>query len=77
MQFGDSVPIMWYAATGADVVKRIPAPMLGGIFTSFVLELLVYPGLYQVCKWHFDLRLFASEARAARIPQLQAVQARD
>jgi copper/silver efflux system protein len=37
-------------------MKRIAAPMIGGIFTSFLLELLVYPGIYQVWKWHFELR---------------------
>jgi Cu(I)/Ag(I) efflux system membrane protein CusA/SilA len=50
------VPIMWSTGTGADVMKRIAAPMLGGIFTSFLLELLVYPGLYQVWRWHFELK---------------------
>jgi Cu(I)/Ag(I) efflux system membrane protein CusA/SilA len=29
---------------------------IGGIFTSFLLELLVYPGIYQVWKWHFEVR---------------------
>ncbi len=44
-------PIMWSSGTGADVMKRIAAPMIGGIFTSFVLELVVYPALYEVWKW--------------------------
>jgi Cu(I)/Ag(I) efflux system membrane protein CusA/SilA len=44
-------PIMWSAGTGADVMKRIAAPMIGGIFTSFVLELVVYPAIYEVWKW--------------------------
>ena len=39
-------PIMWSAGTGADVMKRIAAPMVGGICTSFLLELLVYPAVY-------------------------------
>jgi Cu(I)/Ag(I) efflux system membrane protein CusA/SilA len=37
------VPIMWSTGTGADVMKRIAAPRIGGIFTSLVLELAVYP----------------------------------
>ena len=37
------VPIMWSTGTGADVMKRIAAPMVGGLVTSFLLELLVYP----------------------------------
>jgi len=44
-------PIMWSSGTGADVMKRIAAPMIGGIFTSFVLELVVYPAIYEVWKW--------------------------
>jgi copper/silver efflux system protein len=41
------LPVMWSTGTGADLMKRIAAPMIGGIFTSFVLELLVYPPVYQ------------------------------
>ena len=41
-------PIMWSTGTGADVMKRIAAPMVGGISTSFLLELLVYPAIYAV-----------------------------
>jgi Cu(I)/Ag(I) efflux system membrane protein CusA/SilA len=44
-------PIMWSQGTGADVMKRIAAPMIGGIFTSFLLELVVYPAIYEVWKW--------------------------
>jgi Cu(I)/Ag(I) efflux system membrane protein CusA/SilA len=49
------VPIMWSAGAGADVMKRIAAPMIGGIFTSFILELMVYPAVYEVWKW-FELK---------------------
>jgi len=41
-------PVMWSNGTGADVMKRIAAPMVGGIFSSFALELLVYPAIYEV-----------------------------
>ena len=44
------VPILWATGTGSDVMKRIAAPMVGGIFTSFVLELLVYPAIYEIWK---------------------------
>ncbi|HLK50297.1 MAG TPA: CusA/CzcA family heavy metal efflux RND transporter [Bryobacteraceae bacterium] len=44
-------PIMWSTGAGADVMKRIAAPMIGGIFTSFILELVVYPAIYEVWKW--------------------------
>jgi len=40
------LPIMWSNAIGADVMKRIAAPMVGGIVTSLLLELLVYPVIY-------------------------------
>ncbi|MGD0199557.1 MAG: CusA/CzcA family heavy metal efflux RND transporter [Bryobacteraceae bacterium] len=49
-------PIMWSTGTGADVMKRIAAPMIGGIFTSFILELVVYPAIYEVWKWNFELK---------------------
>jgi Cu(I)/Ag(I) efflux system membrane protein CusA/SilA len=44
------LPIMWSTGTGADVMKRIAAPMVGGLVTSFILELLVYPAVYYVWK---------------------------
>jgi Cu(I)/Ag(I) efflux system membrane protein CusA/SilA len=37
-------------------MKRIAAPMIGGILTSFLLELLVYPPVYQIWKWNFELK---------------------
>ncbi len=40
------LPIMWSTGTGADLMKRIAAPMVGGLVTSFMLELLVYPAIY-------------------------------
>jgi Cu(I)/Ag(I) efflux system membrane protein CusA/SilA len=49
------MPIMWSMGAGADTMKRIAAPMIGGIFTSFLLELLVYPGIYEIWKWNFVL----------------------
>jgi Cu(I)/Ag(I) efflux system membrane protein CusA/SilA len=44
------MPILWSHGTGADVMKRIAVPMVGGVITSFVMELLVYPAIYFV--WH-------------------------
>ena len=43
-------PILWSIGPGSDVMKRIAVPMVGGIFTSFVLELIVYPAIYEVWK---------------------------
>ena len=44
------LPIMWSTGTGADLMKRIAAPMVGGLVTSFALELLVYPAIYFLWK---------------------------
>jgi Cu(I)/Ag(I) efflux system membrane protein CusA/SilA len=41
---------MWSHGTGADVMKRIAAPMVGGVVTSVMLELLVYPVIYFLWK---------------------------
>jgi len=40
------LPIMWSTGTGGDLMKRIAAPMVGGLVTSFAMELLVYPPIY-------------------------------
>ena len=50
------LPIMWSTGTGADMMKRIAAPMVGGLFTSFTLELLVYPAIYAIWKWNGELK---------------------
>ncbi|MGH9422967.1 MAG: efflux RND transporter permease subunit, partial [Thermoanaerobaculia bacterium] len=52
------VPIMWSTGAGADVMKRIAAPMIGGLFTSFLMELLVYPAIYYRWKWRSEVRHF-------------------
>ncbi len=46
------LPIMWAQSSeaGADVMKRIAAPMVGGILTSFIMELLVYPAIFLIWK---------------------------
>lgn len=40
------MPIMWPIGTGADLMKRVAAPLAGGLVTSFAMELLVYPVIY-------------------------------
>ncbi|MFL5277013.1 MAG: efflux RND transporter permease subunit [Myxococcales bacterium] len=62
------VPILWATGTGSDVMKRIAAPMVGGILTSFLLELVVYPPVYQMWKWNFELKRHAG-ADAAGLEQ--------
>jgi Cu(I)/Ag(I) efflux system membrane protein CusA/SilA len=44
------LPLLWSSGAGADVMKRIAAPMVGGLVTSFALELLVYPALFALWK---------------------------
>jgi Cu(I)/Ag(I) efflux system membrane protein CusA/SilA len=44
------LPVMWSTGTGAEVMKRIAAPMVGGIVTSGLLELLVYPAIFALWK---------------------------
>ena len=50
------IPIMYSMGAGADMMKRIAAPMIGGIFTSFIMELLVYPPIYSIWKWRFEMK---------------------
>jgi Cu(I)/Ag(I) efflux system membrane protein CusA/SilA len=44
------LPVMWSTGTGSEVMKRIAAPMVGGIVTSGLLELLVYPAIFALWK---------------------------
>jgi len=55
MLFG-LLPIMWSDGAGADVMKRIAAPMIGGIVTSFIMELIVYPPIFATWKWHSEVK---------------------
>ncbi len=49
------LPIMFSHGTGADMMKRIAAPMVGGLISSFALELLVYPVIFYLWKSRFEL----------------------
>ena len=42
------IPVMWSIGVGSDIMKRIAAPLVGGLFTSFIMELLVYPPIYLI-----------------------------
>ncbi|MBI5238889.1 MAG: efflux RND transporter permease subunit, partial [Elusimicrobia bacterium] len=66
------VPIMWSLGTGADLMKRIAAPMIGGLFTSFLLELLVYPPVFYLWKWHHEMRKGTVDVSRLPIPELRA-----
>jgi Cu(I)/Ag(I) efflux system membrane protein CusA/SilA len=58
--FTGLLPILFSTGSGADVMKRIAAPMLGGLFSSFALELLVYPAVYYLWRAHGDGLLTSS-----------------
>ena len=55
MLFG-LLPILWSNGTGADVMKRIAAPMVGGIITSFLMELVIYPPVFAIWKWNWEVK---------------------
>lgn len=55
MLFG-LLPIMAATGAGSDVMKRIAAPMIGGIVTSFLMELAVYPAIFALWKWHAEVK---------------------
>src|SRR5690606_37535148 len=44
------LPLLWATGTGADVTRRLVAPLIGGISVSFAMELLVYPVIFYLAK---------------------------
>jgi Cu(I)/Ag(I) efflux system membrane protein CusA/SilA len=56
------LPIMWSHGAGSDVMKRIAAPMVGGVVSSFALELLVYPVIFVIWKWHREVKPAMAQA---------------
>ena len=59
------VPILWSQGTGADVMKRIAAPMVGGMISSTILTLVVIPAVYSLWKER-ELRVAATRSASAR-----------
>ncbi|MGD0999326.1 MAG: CusA/CzcA family heavy metal efflux RND transporter [Candidatus Brocadiia bacterium] len=59
------LPIMWSAGAGADMMKRVAAPLVGGLATSFILELLVYPAAYTIWKWRFEMRRGSAQSASS------------
>jgi Cu(I)/Ag(I) efflux system membrane protein CusA/SilA len=55
------VPTMWATGTGADVMKRLAAPTVGGVFSGMLLTLLVIPAFYVIWRWHTDVQYVAAE----------------
>jgi Cu(I)/Ag(I) efflux system membrane protein CusA/SilA len=66
------VPIMFSQGTGADMMKRVAAPLMGGLITSFILELLVYPAVYTIWKWRFEMKHGSVDVAQLPIPELRA-----
>jgi Cu(I)/Ag(I) efflux system membrane protein CusA/SilA len=70
------VPLLWATGSGADVMKRVAAPMVGGLATSFLMELLVYPAIYLLWKWNTEVKPGSPGAQGpfapAEAPALQA-----
>jgi Cu(I)/Ag(I) efflux system membrane protein CusA/SilA len=65
------MPIMWSIGTGADMMKRVAAPLVGGLITSFILELLVYPAVYTIWKWRFEMKRGTVDVSALPDPHLR------
>jgi Cu(I)/Ag(I) efflux system membrane protein CusA/SilA len=64
------VPVMGSSGTGADMMKRVAAPLMGGLVTSFALELLVYPAIYAVWKWRFVMKRGKVDVSKLEMPHL-------
>ena len=60
VDFVGLVPVMMAVGTGADVMKRITAPLFAGMLTAFVMGLVVYPAIYAVWKWHTEVKATAT-----------------
>jgi hypothetical protein len=54
------VPVLWSTGTGAEIMQRIAAPMIGSLATSFLVELIVCPMLYQY--WRFPKLVNGAQA---------------
>jgi Cu(I)/Ag(I) efflux system membrane protein CusA/SilA len=64
------LPVMWSTGSGADMMQRIAAPLMGGLVTSFLLELLVYPAVYAVWKWNFVMKRGTVDVSTLELPSL-------
>ncbi|MCX7093384.1 MAG: efflux RND transporter permease subunit [Methylobacter sp.] len=55
------LPILWSTGTGSEVMRRIAAPMVGGMVSSTLLTLIVIPALYAQCK-HYSIGKLTTDA---------------
>jgi Cu(I)/Ag(I) efflux system membrane protein CusA/SilA len=50
------IPVMWATGTGADVMKRLAAPMVGGVCSAMLLTLFVIPAVYVLWRWQTEIK---------------------
>jgi len=70
---GGLVPILWSHGAGADVMKRIATPMIGGIVTSTIMELLVFPAIFFIWRSRWLRDSAPDKVSAATPPAFQKV----
>ena len=62
------IPVMWATGTGADVMKRLAAPMVGGVLSAMLLTLVVIPALYVIWTWWTQRKKWAAESSPEPLP---------
>jgi len=55
------MPVMFSSGTGADVMKRIAAPLIGGLISSTIITLIVLPAIYTIWKYHSEIKLISKK----------------
>jgi Cu(I)/Ag(I) efflux system membrane protein CusA/SilA len=60
------LPVMWASGTGADVMKRLAAPQIGGVFSAMLLTLFVIPAVYVIWRWHKDIKFVSTASRSSQ-----------
>jgi Cu(I)/Ag(I) efflux system membrane protein CusA/SilA len=63
------MPIMWATGSGSDLTKRVTAPLAGGLATSFIMELLVYPAIYLLWKWRTEVKPSIDSGKPIALPE--------
>jgi Cu(I)/Ag(I) efflux system membrane protein CusA/SilA len=61
------IPVMWATGTGADIMKRLAAPMVGGVLSAMLLTLVVIPALYVLWRWHADVKRQSGTGRTPTV----------
>jgi Cu(I)/Ag(I) efflux system membrane protein CusA/SilA len=61
------LPVMWATGTGADVMKRLAAPMVGGVLSAMLLTLVVIPALYVIWRWQTDVKRAARQVQRTTV----------